>query len=87
MARNPCQSDHPSVHGCNVSMSYRYGHDGGSTECFYDLSRVLEGASTCGVPPFPSPPCTCTNADNITPCAGYTVTDLCAVDGGSPADH
>ena len=67
-------------------MSYGYGQDG-STECYYDRSGFLEGASTCGVPPFYSPPCGCTNAGNITPCTGATVTDLCAVDGGSPADH
>jgi hypothetical protein len=80
--------DTPMSGECDGFLVYSYGHDGRTT-CFYDpASHALVGGTLCGIPPFFSPPCTCTNAGaSPSSCPAGDLTAICTMDGGSAADH
>ena len=93
LVSDPCSatgqnSDTPMSGECDGFLVYSSGHDGRTT-CYYDPStHALIGATLCGIPPFYSPSCTCTNAGaSPSSCPAGSLTALCSRDGGSAADH
>jgi hypothetical protein len=91
LAGQPCSvgnPNHPASGECGGFLVFSSGHDGSET-CIYDPStHALVGGTLCGIPPFYSPSCSCTNA-GMAPisCAAGDLTPLCNLDGGSVADH
>jgi hypothetical protein len=81
-------SNFPMSGECGGFLVFSSGHDGSST-CVYDPStHALIGATLCGIPPFYSSSCPCTNAGTAPiSCPAGDLTAVCTADSGSMADR